>query len=130
MLGDLNGFQSDLAAGIITQEQYEKYTKSYQKKLASITSAIEENEKIVKGLLKDGVAAGTKLEELKRTMKIKELDRRTLLKFVESIWVFEDSEVRLQIDFKFRNEIPALESMKKCYEEVEFKNRCEAWEVV
>jgi DNA invertase Pin-like site-specific DNA recombinase len=127
---DLAGFQSDLAAGIITQEQYEKYTKKYQMKLADITASMEESERIVKSLLTDGVAAGTKLEELKRTMKIQELDRKTLLKFVECIWVFEDSEVRLQIDFKFRNEIPALESMKKCYEEAEFRHRCEAWEVV
>lgn len=130
MSGDMIGFQSDLAAGIITQEQYEKYTKLYKKKLADIAASIEESEKTVKGLLKDGVAAGTKLEELKRTMKIKELDRKTLLKFVECIWVYEDSEVRLQIDFKFRNEIPALESMRKCYEEAEFQHRCEAWEVV
>lgn len=127
---DLAAFQSDLAAGIITQEQYEKYTKKYQKKLADISASMEESERIVKSLLTDGVAAGTKLEELKRTMRIKELDRKTLLKFVECIWVFEDSEVRLQIDFKFRNEIPALESMKKCYEDAEFKHRCEAWEVV
>lgn len=127
---DLTGFQSDLAAGIITQEQYEKYTKKYQKKLADISASMEESERIVKSLLTDGVAAGTKLEELKRTMRIKELDRKTLLKFVECIWVFEDSEVRLQIDFKFRNEISALESMKKCYEDAEFRHRCEAWEVV
>lgn len=130
VLSDLAAFQSDLAAGIITQEQYEKYTKKYQKKLADISASMEESERIVKSLLTDGVAAGTKLEELKRTMRIKELDRKTLLKFVECIWVFEDSEVRLQIDFKFRNEIPALESMKKCYEDAEFKHRCEAWEVV
>lgn len=127
---DLVGFQADLAAGIINQEQYETYTKKFQKKAAEISQALEENERLVKSILTDGVAAGTRLEELKRSMRIKELDRRTLLKFVECIWVYEDSEVRLKIDFKFRNEIPVLESMKKCYEEAEFQRRCEEWEVV
>ena len=127
---DIVGFQADLAAGIINQEQYETYTKKFQKKAAEISQALEENERLVKSILTDGVAAGTRLEELKRSMRIKELDRRTLLKFVECIWVYEDSEVRLKIDFKFRNEIPVLESMKKCYEEAEFQRRCEEWEVV
>ncbi|NMA72968.1 MAG: recombinase family protein [Bacteroidales bacterium] len=127
---DIAGFKSDFATGIITQKQFESYTNKYTKKSQEVLKRMEESEKLVKSIMTVGVASGTKLEDLRRTMKIEELDRRTLLSFVDSIWVYEEADVRIRIDFRFTDEIPKLEAMQKCCDDMEMQMKCENWEVI
>ena len=127
---DIKGFKEDMESGVITPKQFERYTEDFTKKADSILKQISDSERVINSLLKNGVAAGIDLEVIKQTISIPKLDRRTLVRFVQAIWVYEGEELRLKIEFMFRNEMPKLEAIKKCIKEKDDKAKYEDWEVI
>lgn len=125
---DLFGFRNDLELGLINQEQYENYTAEFTNKAEEIKSALEKQKYLVQSLLKKGPEMGAKLERMKRALTINELDRKTLVRFVQNIWVYEGDDVRLVIDFKFADELEKLKVIKRCCDEN--PEQADEWEVI
>ena len=125
---DLCGFRNDLEIGLIDQEQYENYTAEFTNKAEEIKSALEKQKHLVQSLLKKGPEMGAKLERMKRALTINELDRKTLVRFIQNIWVYEGDDVRLVIDFKFADELEKLKVIKRyCDENPE---QADEWKVI
>lgn len=75
----------------------------------SIQSAIKEQENIIRGIYENGIAAGTRLDELREKLTINSLDRMVLVTFIDRILIFDDN--RIEIVFKYRNEMEKMEGI-------------------
>ena len=66
-------------------------------------------------MFRNGVAAKSQLEKIKETLELQELDRELLVTTVRKIYVHEDK--RLEIEFRFSNEMDKLAVMSQmCHE--------------
>lgn len=102
---------ADLQEKLITQEQFNRYREIYTGKLAEIEAAIRVQEKTVKSIYENGIAAGQWLEDFRENMEIEKLDRMLLVSLIDKILVYEDKTV--EIVFKYRNEMAkAVELVK------------------
>lgn len=94
---------SDLEEKLITQEQFNRYREIYSNKLMEIDKAIKVQEKTLKSIYENGVAAGEWMENFRENMKIEQLDRMLLVSLIDRILVYENKTV--EIVFKYRNEM-------------------------
>ncbi|HCJ76306.1 MAG TPA: recombinase [Roseburia sp.] len=99
----------DLKEGIISQIQFNQYRENYTNREMSIQSAIKEQENIIRGIYENGIAAGTRLDELREKLTINSLDRIVLVTFIDRILIFDDN--RIEIVFKYRNEMEKMEGI-------------------
>lgn len=99
----------DLKEGMISQSQFNQYRENYTNREMAIQSAIKEQENIIRGIYEHGIAAGTKLDELRENLTINSLDRMVLVTFIDRILIFEDN--RIEIVFKYRNEMEKMEGI-------------------
>ena len=67
--------------------------------------------KIIKDMFRNGVAAKTRLDQIRETLEIHELTRELLVTTVRRIYVYEDK--RLEIEFRFVNEMEKPALMRK-----------------
>lgn len=94
------GLYEDWKNSIITEEDFRTFGKIYEKQHNELQQAIRKQERMVKELFKSGAAAGVKLEHMKKSLQIAELDRMTLLTFVNRIFVYEDKRIYLEVRYK------------------------------
>ena len=99
----------DLKEGMISQSQFNQYRENYTNREMSLQSAIKEQENIIRGIYEHGIAAGTKLDELRENLTINSLDRMVLVTFIDRVLIFDDN--RIEIVFKYRNEMEKMEGI-------------------
>lgn len=99
----------DLKEGMISQSQLNQYRENYTNRELSLQSAIKEQENIIRGIYEHGIAAGTKIDELRENLTINSLDRMMLVTFIDRILIFDDN--RIEIVFKYRNEMEKMEGI-------------------
>lgn len=97
-----NGLSVDLKEGLIDQREYDEFYHLYERKCSDLESAINGQKKIINDLRQSGVAAREKLEKIRTTRKLQELDRELLVMAVRKIAIYEKK--RLEIEFRFSDE--------------------------
>lgn len=114
-----NGLKSnlfaDLEEGLIDKKEFDEFYDLYERKCSELESAITAQKKIIKDMFQNGVLAKSQLEKIKETLELQELDRELLVTTVRKIYVHEDK--RLEIEFRFSNEMDKLAVMSQmCHE--------------
>ena len=106
---------ADLKEGLIDKKEFDEFHNLYERKCSELEGAIAAQKKIIKDMFQNGVAAKSQLEKIKETLELQELDRELLVTTVRKIYVHEDK--RLEIEFRFSNEMDKLAVMSQmCHE--------------
>jgi len=77
----------DLKEGLISKEEFDDFRESYGRKCEELEQMIENQKKLVKQMFEGGVSATVQLEDWKKSLEIKELDRTLLALTVDKICV-------------------------------------------
>lgn len=97
-----NGLAVDLKKGLIDQKEYGEFYHLYERKCGDLENAIGGHKKIIKDMLRNSAAACEKLEKIRATRELQELDRELLVTTVCKIAVHEKN--KLEIMFRFSDE--------------------------
>ena len=81
----------DYKKGIIAEDDFKTFSAIYEEKYAAIEADLEN----LKGIFKNGLEAGMKLEQYKDVLQVEELNRTTLVHLVEKIFVYDDKRVQV-----------------------------------
>ena len=101
----------DLKSGMITKEEFDEFRESYGKKCEELDQMIEHQKKLVKQMFEGGVSAKVQLEDWKKSLEIKELDRTLLALTVDKIYIYENKQIKIRI--RYQDVIEKTESHKK-----------------
>lgn len=61
---------------------------------------IEHQKKLVKQMFEGGVSAKVQLEDWKKSLEIKELDRTLLALTVDKIYIYENKQIKIRIRYQ------------------------------
>ena len=104
----------DLKEGLLSKEEFDEFRESYGKKCEELNRRIEKQKELVKQMFENGVSAAVQLEDWKKSLEIKELDRILLALTVDKIYVYENK--RLEIHLRYEDMIEKLKIIKQFYE--------------
>ena len=104
----------DLKEGLLSKEEFDEFRKSYGKKYEELNGRIEKQKELVKQMFENGVSAAVQLEDWKKSLEIKELDRILLALTVDKIYIYENK--RLEIHLRYEDMIEKLKIIKQFYE--------------
>ena len=104
----------DLKEGLLSKEEFDEFRESYGKKCEELNGRIEKQKELVKQMFENGVSAAVQLEDWKKSLEIKELDRILLALTVGKIYVYENK--RLEIHLRYEDMIEKLKIIKQFYE--------------
>ena len=104
----------DLKDGLLSKEEFDEFRESYGKKCEELNRRIEKQKELVKQMFENGVSAAVQLEDWKKSLEIKELDRILLALTVDKIYVYENK--RLEIHLRYEDMIEKLKIIKQFYE--------------
>lgn len=106
-----NSLYDDLKEGLIDKSEFDEFRQIYGGKCDQIQQAIEGQKQIIKEMFQNGVAAAVQLEDWKKSLELKELDRNLLACAVDGIFVYENK--KLEIVLRYQN---VIDKMKVVYE--------------
>ena len=104
----------DLKDGLLSREEFDEFRESYGKKCEELNGRIEKQKELVKQMFENGVSAAIQLEDWKKSLEIKELDRILLALTVDKIYIYENK--RLEIHLRYEDMIEKLKIIKQFYE--------------
>ena len=104
----------DLKEGLLSKEEFDEFRESYGKKCEELNRRIEKQKELVKQMFENGVSAAVQLEDWKKSLELKELDRILLALTVDKINVYENK--RLEIHLRYEDTIEKLKIIKQFYE--------------
>lgn len=96
----------DLAAGIISINEYEQFKDNFAHKSAEIEETIRKLQAEIETVFKEGLFANEWIDTFTKTGNITSLDRSTVLSLVEKITIYEEN--RIEITFKYQDEYETL----------------------
>jgi len=94
-----SGLYDDLKNDVLTKKEFEKLHSTYTANVKQLDKAIQSQELLIRKLLKEGIAAGNRLEKFKGCLEINEIDRRTLVNLVHRILYHGDKRVEIVFNF-------------------------------
>lgn len=106
-----SGLYEDLQKGILTKKEFEKMYSAYAENSNQLGEAIKNQELLIKKLLKQGIAAGTRLERFKECFELQELERPMLVNLIQRIYFYGNG--RIEIEFNFYNEYLIVSAINK-----------------
>lgn len=109
-----NGLYKDLEKNIITEEDFNNFNYIYKEQYKETERTIKEQKQMRKELLKSSITAGINLEKFKQVLTITNLDRNTLITFVNRIDIYEDK--RVEITFQFQEQFEKIVVLLKYLE--------------
>jgi DNA invertase Pin-like site-specific DNA recombinase len=101
----LHSLSGNLAKGIISKEDYTLLRDRYQAEIKNLEMNIEKQEEYIEDLLNNKLMCEEWVETFLEKPGFGELQRDTLLQFIEKIKVFEDK--RIEIVYRFQDELIA-----------------------
>ena len=104
----------DLKDGLLSREEFDEFRESYGKKCEELNGRIEKQKELVKQMFENGVSEAVQLEDWKKSLEIKELDRILLALTVDKIYIYENK--RLEIHLRYEDMIEKLKIIKQFYE--------------
>lgn len=90
----------DLKDGIIGKEEFDEFREVYGRKCEELEQMIENQKQIVKKMFEGGVAATVQLQEWKKSLELKELDRTLLALTVDKILVYENKQIVIVLRYQ------------------------------
>ena len=96
----------DLAAGIISIDEYEQFKENFARKSAEIEETIRKLQAEIETVFKEGLFANEWIDTFTKKGNITSLDRSIVLSLVEKITVYEEN--RIEITFKYQDEYETL----------------------
>lgn len=105
----------DLRTGLITKEEFDDFRESYGKRCEELEQMIEEQKTMVKQMFEGGVRATVRLEEWKRSLELKELDRTLLALTVDRIEIYENKQIRIRL--RYQDVFEKMNVIKRFYSE-------------
>lgn len=91
------GLYEDLKRNVITQEDFRSFGEIYEKQYKEKEAALLKQEEMIKRLFRNGIHSSIKLEQMKEAIQLTELDRNTLLIFVDRIEVYENKKIYVRL---------------------------------
>lgn len=85
----------DYKKDIISEEDFKTFSSIYEEKYSQIETDLEKQMGNLKGLFKNGLEAGMKLEQYKDVLQVESLNRTALVHLVEKIFVYDDKRVHV-----------------------------------
>lgn len=101
------GLQENLRLGVITQEEFERLHKQFGRKAESLAEAGKKQEELVREMFQSGVLSASRLAAFRDSLKLKDIDRHTLVSLVKRIWVYEGK--RVELEFYFMDQYQVME---------------------
>ena len=105
----------DLKEGLISKEEFDDFRESYGRKCEELEQMIENQKKLVKQMFENGVAATVQLEDWKKSLEIKELDRTLLALTVDKIYIYENKQIKIHI--RYQDMIEKMKVIRRFYAE-------------
>lgn len=110
----LKTLESDREEGLVDEEQYYEYRKSYETRKENIQKAIDNQKNIISRIYDEGVLAGEKLDNLRDGLKVGIIEKRILVTFVDKIEVYADNSIKIM--FRYQPEIEKLKELDELSE--------------
>lgn len=85
----------DYKKGVISEEDFKTFSVIYEEKYSEIQSDLNKQMENLKGLFKNGLEAGMKLEQYKDILQLETLNRTALVHLVEKIYVYGDKRIHV-----------------------------------
>ena len=76
---------------------------------------IENQKKLIKQMFEGGVSATVQLEDWKKSLEIKELDRTLLALTVDKIYIYENKQIKIHI--RYQDMIEKMKVIRRFYAE-------------
>ena len=92
----------NLEEGLIDQEEYFMFKKSYTDKIKEAEAAIARLEEERTQAVEENAADNAWVKLFEQYHNLEKLERRTIVELVEKIWVYEDGSIRIL--FKYQDE--------------------------
>ena len=108
---------------MITKDEFDEFRESYSKKCEELDQMIEHQKKLVKQMFEGGVSAKVQLEDWKKSLEIKELDRTLLALTVDKIYIYENKQIKIRI--RYQDVIEKMKVIKRFYTEHQAEYRKE-----
>lgn len=105
----------DLKEGLISKEEFDDFWESYGRKCEELEQMIENQKKLVKQMFEGGVSATVQLEDWKKSLEIKELDRTLLALTVDKIYIYENKQIKIHI--RYQDMIEKMKVIRRFYAE-------------
>ena len=105
----------DLKEGLISKEEFDDFRESYGRKCEELEQMIENQKKLVKQMFEGGVSATVQLEDWKKSLEIKELDRTLLALTVDKIYIYENKQIKIHI--RYQDTIEKMKVIRRFYAE-------------
>ena len=97
-----DGLYGDWKSGEISEHEYRRMRKSYREKMSQIEEDIHKMEEDL-NCAEEEETGRRKVSEIFQNKNVKELSRSLLLSLVDTIYIYENSEIT--IHFRFRDEL-------------------------
>lgn len=110
----------DLKEGLISKEEFDDFRESYGRKCEELEQMIENQKKLIKQMFEGGVSATVQLEDWKKSLKIKELDRTLLALTVDKIYIYENKQIKIHI--RYQDTIEKMKVIRRFY--AEYRTEC------
>ena len=105
----------DLKEGLISKAEFDDFRESYGRKCEELEQMIENQKKLIKQMFEGGVSATVQLEDWKKSLKIKELDRTLLALTVDKIYIYENKQIKIHI--RYQDMIEKMKVIRRFYAE-------------
>ena len=105
----------DLKEGLISKEEFDDFRENYGRKCEELEQMIENQKKLVKQMFEGGVSATVQLEDWKKSLEIKELDRTLLALTVDKIYIYENKQIKIHI--RYQDMIEKMKVIRRFYAE-------------
>lgn len=90
----------DYKKGIISEDDFKTFSEIYEEKYSAIQKDLDKQMENLKGLFKNGLEAGVKLEQYKDILQLESLSRTALVHLVEKIFVYDDNKVHVVMRYQ------------------------------
>ena len=103
----------DLQKGVINRTEFEEFREIYGNKCKELELLVDNQKKIVKQMFEEGVSAAVQIEEWKKSLELKELDRLLLAMTVDRIYVYENKKI--EIFLRYQDVFEKMKVIKKFF---------------
>lgn len=107
----MHSLSGSLAKGILNKQDYKMLHDKYQERIGEIEADIDHQETYIADLLDHKFMCGQWAEQFLEKPDFGELDRDTLIHYIEKIIVYEDK--RIEIVYRFQDELSAAARLAK-----------------
>ena len=99
----------------ISKEEFDDIRECYGRKCEELEQMIENQKKLVKQMFEGGVSATVQMEDSKKSLQIKELDRTLLALTVDKIYIYENKQIKIHI--RYQDMIEKMKVIRRFYAE-------------